>query len=78
MVLNFCISSDDALYLYQVPENISKGFRFICKLKFAKRHNSVNTLSGVMVLVLFRLSDNTLYLYQVLPKYLICFQSYGP
>ena len=32
-----------------------------------------------MVLVLSALSDNALYkLYQVLPKYLIGFQSYGP
>ena len=28
--------------------------------------------------VLFTLTDNALYLYQVLPKYLIGFQSYGP
>ena len=31
-----------------------------------------------MVYVLSRLSDNALYLYQVLLKYLIRFQSYGP
>ena len=31
-----------------------------------------------MVLVLFTLSDDVLYLYQVLSKYLIRFQSYGP
>ena len=31
-----------------------------------------------MVHVLSRLFDNVLYLYQVLPKYLIQFQSYGP
>ena len=31
-----------------------------------------------MVLVLSTLSDSVLYLYQVLSKYLIGFQSYGP
>ena len=47
-------------------------------LKFAKGHNSVNTLVVVEILILSRLSDNALYLYQVLPKYLIRFQCYGP
>ena len=31
-----------------------------------------------MVLILSILNDDTLYLYQVLSKYLIGFQSYGP
>ena len=31
-----------------------------------------------MELILFTLSDNALYLYQFLSKYLIGFQSYGP
>ena len=31
-----------------------------------------------MILVLSTLSDNALYLYQVLPNYLIEFHSYGP
>ena len=31
-----------------------------------------------MALLLFTLSDRVLYLYQVLSKYLIGFQSYGP
>ena len=31
-----------------------------------------------MVLILSTLFDNVLYLYQVLPKYLIRYQSYGP
>ena len=31
-----------------------------------------------MVLILSTLNDNDLYLYQVLSKYLIGFQSYGP
>ena len=38
----------------------------------------MKNVSGVMVLVLSALSNNVLYLYQVLPKYLIGFQSYGP
>ena len=35
-------------------------------------------VGGVTVLDLFTLSDNTSYSYQVLSKYLIRFQSYGP
>ena len=31
-----------------------------------------------MILVLFTSSDNVLYLYHVLSKYLLGFQSYGP
>ena len=50
----------------------------ICILKFAKGHNSVKNVGGVMVLVLFALSDNALYLYHVLPKYLLGFQSNRP
>ena len=41
-------------------------------------HNSVKNLGAVMVLVLSMLSDNALYMYQVLSKYLIRFQSLGP
>ena len=33
-------------------------------------YNSVKSVGGVTVLVLCTLSDNALYLYQVLPKYL--------
>ena len=48
-------------------------------LKFSKGHNSVNSVGGVMVLVLLStLSDSVLYLYQVLSKYLTGFQSYRP
>ena len=52
-------------------------------LKFAKGHNSVKkNLGRVMVLILSTLSDNALYLYQVLSKYLrvteLGFQSCGP
>ena len=43
----------------------------------SKGHNSVNSVGGVMLLVLSTLSDSVLYLYQVFSKYLIGFQSYG-
>ena len=45
----------------------------ICILKFAKGHSSAKNVVGIMVLVLSKLSDNALYLHQVLPKYLIGF-----
>ena len=45
----------------------------ICILKFAKGHNSVKSVDGIMVPDLCTSSDNALYLYQVLPKYLIGF-----
>ena len=47
----------------------------VCILKFSKGHNSVNSVGGVMVLVLATLSDSVLYLYQVLSNYHIGFQS---
>ena len=50
----------------------------ICIRKFAKGHNSVKNFGGAIVLVLSALSVNALYLYQVLPKYVIRFQSFGP
>ena len=46
--------------------------------KFTKWYDSIINVGGVMVLVLSTLSDHALYLYKVLPKYLIGFQSYGP
>ena len=36
--------------------------------QFTKGHNSVKTVNGVMVLVLSTLSDNGIYLYEVLSK----------
>ena len=65
MVLNLCISSDDALYLYQVSRKYLKGFQSyseytVCILKFSKGHNSVKSVGGVMVLVLSTLSDSVL------------------
>ena len=69
MVLNLCISPDNALYLYQVSRKYLKGFQSygedaVCILKFSKGHNSVNSVGGVMALALSTLSDGTLYLYQ--------------
>ena len=43
-------------------------------LKYSKGHNSVNSVGGVMVLIL----DNVLYLYEVLSKFLTEFQRYRP
>ena len=46
----------------------------ICILKFIKGQNSVKkTVDGVMVLVLCTLSDDALYVYQVLIK---CFKGF--
>ena len=47
-------------------------------MKFTKEHNSVKSTDEVKVLVLCILSNNVLYLYHVLPKYLKGFQSYRP
>ena len=74
MVLNLCTSSDDVLYLYQVSRKYLKGFQSyweyaVCILKFSEGYNSVNSVGGVMVLVLSTLSDSVLYLYQVLSKF---------
>ena len=41
-------------------------------------HNSTKSVGGVKILLLRRSSDNALYLYQVLPKYLKGFQSSRP
>ena len=65
-------------------DNISKGFSYRadanCILKFAKGHNSVKSVGGVLVLFSYTSSDklNAIHLYQILLKYLIRFQSYGP
>ena len=70
MVLVLCTSSDNVLYLYQVVSKFLKGFKSYCAetvtiVKFAKGHNSVKNVGGVMVLVLCMSSDDALYLYQV-------------
>ena len=61
-------------------ENISKGFSYradvIGKLKFTKGHNFAKSVSGVMVLNLCNSTDNALYLYQALRKYLKGLHSY--
>ena len=44
--------------------------------QFTKGHNSVKTVTGVMVLNLCTSSADALYLYQVSRKYLKGFQSY--
>ena len=54
-------------------ENIYKGFRIIKRthiLKFTQGHNSIKNICGVTVLVLCTMPYNTLYLSQVLRKYL--------
>ena len=66
MVLNLCTSaSDRAFYLYQVSRKYLTGFQSyladaICILIFAKGHNSVKIVGGVMILVLSILSDHAL------------------
>ena len=40
----------------------------VCILKFSKGHNSVNSVDGIMALILSTLSDDVLYLYQILSK----------
>ena len=60
MVLNLCTSSD-ALYLYQSSKKYLKGFQSyredaVCILKISKAHNSVNSVGGVMALVLSTIS----------------------
>ena len=47
-------------------------------LQYSKGHNSVNSVGGVMVLILSTSFDNVLYLYEVLSKFLIEFQRYRP
>ena len=66
----YLISAHHLMMLYictKFQENISKGFgdqeAVVCKLKFSKEYNSVNSVSGVMVLVLSTSSDGVLYLY---------------
>ena len=73
MVLNLCISPDDALYLYQVSRKYLRGFQSyqkdaVCIPKFSKGYNSLNSVGGVMALFLSTLSDGVLYLYKVLSK----------
>ena len=82
MELWYLISAHHLMMLYictKFQENISKGFRVIERMRFVYR----NFQRGIFLLVaqvelwyLFCLHC-ALYLYQVLSKYLIGFQSYG-
>ena len=72
MVFNLSTKSHHALYLYQVWENISKGFKVIEETsKFHKHHNFrkgqnlVKDVGRATALVLCTLPENILYLYQV-------------
>ena len=81
MVLVLCALSDNDLYLYQVLWKYLKGLGSyyagtISIMTFAKVHNSVKNVGGVMVLVLCTSYGDALYLYQVSSKYLKGFQSY--
>ena len=58
-------------------DNVAPGKDHVT-MKFTKGHNSVKSVGEVKVLVLCTLSDNALYLYQVLPKCFKGFQSYRP
>ena len=68
MILNLCKSPDDAYICTNFQEKYIKGFQSyredaVCILKFSKGHNSVNSVDGVMALILSTLSDGVLYLY---------------
>ena len=72
------MSSDDALYLYQVLRKYLKGLlsKHDLHTQIYKGHISVKSVGGVRGLVLCTSSDNALYLSQVLCKYLKQFQSH--
>ena len=55
MVLVLCSSLDNAKYFYQT----------VSIVKFAKGHNSVQNVGGVMVLVLCTSFDDALYWFKV-------------
>ena len=85
MVLALSTLSDDVLYLYQVLSkylirysvtDLNSGVDARGWSQFTMGHNSVKTVDGVMVHNLPILSDDALYLYRVLRKYLQGFQSY--
>ena len=65
MELLFLFSAHRLIMLYiftEFCENISKGLKVI--VKFAKGHNSIKHVGGVVVLVLCTSFDDALYLYQ--------------
>ena len=73
MELRFLFSAHCLLMLYistKLHENISKGFKVIkrtqCPYEIFKGEQFSKNVGGVMVFNLCTLSDNALYLYQVL------------
>ena len=86
MVRNLCIASDDALYLYRNARKISHSVSELHVLSWCHLYIKIckgacfrKNVVGVMVRFLLTLSDHVLYmfLYKVLSKHLIGFQSYG-
>ena len=80
-VVNLCMSSDHALYFYQVLWNYLKRYQSyrvdtISILKITKGNNSAKNVGGVTVLYLCTSSGHALYFYQVLWNYLEQYQSY--
>ena len=77
-----CTSSVHGLHLHQVSQKYleqfeSDGADTISLLIITKEHNSINIAYGVTVLVLCKPPNHGLHLYQVSPKYLEGFKSYG-
>ena len=66
MVLVLCTSSDDGLYLYQVPRKYLQGISKLLSGHDFQRESFNKNVGGVVVIVLCTSSDNALYLYQVL------------
>ena len=69
-LLVLCISSDHGLHLYQVSRKYldqfqSYGADTISILIYTKGYNSVKITNGVTVLILCRLSDHGLHIYQI-------------
>ena len=61
------------LYIYTHFKKISPRVSELFSghiLKFTKEHHSIKNVGGVMILILCTLTDNALYLSQVLRKYL--------
>ena len=80
-VVNLCMSSDHALYFYQVLWNYLKRYQSyrvdtISILKITKGNNSTKNVGGVTVVDLCMSSGHALYFYQVLWNNLKRYQSY--
>ena len=73
MVPNLCSSSNDALYLYKIGENIKKGFRVTERTRFPYKNVqrdiiSVKNVGGDVIFIFctfWTLSDHTLLSYKV-------------